>query len=129
MDQPPVKPPVKRSKAPRHAMPEQSARRRVHNYEEVPKGYSSETAIAEAERCLDCKKPHCVEGCPVNIDIPGFLRLIVEGKFEAAAMKLKEQTALPAVCGGVCRQETQGEEKCVLGIKQKPGAIGNLERC
>ena len=124
----PVKPPVKRSKAPRHDMPEQSPRRRVHNYEEVPKGYTPETAIAEAERCLDCKKPHCVAGCPVNIDIPGFLRLFVEGKFEDAAAKLKEQTALPAVCGRVCPQETQCEEKCVLGIKQKAVAIGHLER-
>jgi glutamate synthase (NADPH/NADH) small chain len=109
-------------------MPEQSARRRVTNFEEVPKGYSPELAMAEAARCLQCKKPFCVEGCPVNIDIPGFISLIAEGQFAEATMKLKEQTALPAVCGRVCPQESQCEGKCVLGKKFQPVGIGYLER-
>src|SRR5438477_10908800 len=86
--------PVKAKKtprAPRQAMPEQSPRRRASNFLEVPKGYSPEVAIVEATRCLKCPKPLCVLGCPVNIDIPGFVSLIAEGKFEAAAQKLKEQ--------------------------------------
>jgi glutamate synthase (NADPH/NADH) small chain len=109
-------------------MPEQSPRRRAQNFEEVPKGYSPEAALVEASRCLECKKPLCVLGCPVNIDIPAFVRLIKQGKFEEAAMKLKEQTALPAVCGRVCPQETQCEEKCVLSKKFESVAIGRLER-
>jgi glutamate synthase (NADPH) small chain len=113
------KPAPKAGRTPRQSMPEQSARRRVSNFQEVPKGYLPETAIAEALRCLQCKKPFCVDGCPVNIDIPAFVKLIAEGKFPEAAMKLKEQTALPAVCGRVCPQETQCEERCVLGKKFK----------
>jgi glutamate synthase (NADPH/NADH) small chain len=128
MDESPNKAPVKQPRPPRQAMPEQSPRRRAQNFEEVPKGYSPETAQLEASRCLDCKKPLCVAGCPVNIDIPGFVRLIKEGKFVEAAMKLKEQTALPAVCGRVCPQETQCEEKCVLTKKFESVAIGRLER-
>ena len=128
MDESPNKAPVKQPRPPRQAMPEQSPRRRAQNVEEVPKGYSPETAQLEASRCLDCKKPLCVAGCPVNIDIPGFVRLIKEGKFVEAAMKLKEQTALPAVCGRVCPQETQCEEKCVLTKKFESVAIGRLER-
>jgi glutamate synthase (NADPH/NADH) small chain len=128
MDETSSKPPAKQARPPRQPMPEQSPRRRAQNFEEVPKGYSPETAQLEASRCLDCKKPLCVAGCPVNIDIPGFLRLIKQGKFIEAAMKLKEQTALPAVCGRVCPQETQCEEKCVLTKKFESVAIGRLER-
>jgi glutamate synthase (NADPH/NADH) small chain len=128
MEQSPNNPSLKGNKVPRHKMPEQSARRRVTNFEEVPKGFSPETAIAEAARCLQCKKPFCVDGCPVNIDIPGFVGLIAQGKFAEATMKLKEQTALPAVCGRVCPQETQCEGKCVFGKKFEPVAIGSLER-
>jgi len=109
-------------------MPEQDPRRRAHNFQEVPRGYSEETAITEASRCLVCGKPRCVQGCPVNIDIPGFIRLIAEGEFIAAHEKLQEQTALPAVCGRVCPQETQCEAVCVLSKKDEPVAIGRLER-
>jgi len=115
-------------KIPRQPMPEQDPRRRRHNFEEVPKGYSPETAKLEASRCLKCKKPFCVEGCPVNIRIPDFISLIAEGKFDQALLKLKEQTALPAVCGRVCPQESQCEARCILGKKGEPVAIGRLER-
>jgi len=115
-------------KIPRQPMPEQDPRRRRYNSEEVPMGYSPETAKIEASRCLQCKKPLCVEGCPVNIRIPDFIKLIAEGKFVESLLKLKEQTALPAVCGRVCPQETQCEARCILGKKGDPVAIGRLER-
>jgi glutamate synthase (NADPH) small chain len=118
----------KKAKTPRQPMPEQNPRRRRHNFEEVPKGYSEETAMLEASRCLGCKKPGCVEGCPVNINIPGFVRLLAEGKYIEALIKLKEQNALPAVCGRVCPQESQCESKCIIGKKGEPVAIGRLER-
>ncbi len=124
----PIAAPVKKQRPPRQPMPEQSPRRRATNFLEVPRGYTPEMAIVEATRCLQCKKPQCVLGCPVNIDIPGFVGLIAEGKFEAAAAKLKEQTALPAVCGRVCPQETQCEAQCILGKKFEPVAVGRLER-
>lgn len=109
-------------------MPEQSPRRRKYNFEEVPYGYSNETAVMEANRCLKCKKPLCVEGCPVHIRIPDFIQLIEDGKFVEAAWKLKEQNALPAVTGRVCPQEKQCESRCILGKKGEPVAIGRLER-
>jgi len=109
-------------------MPEQAPEDRARNFEEVPYGYSEETAILEAGRCLKCKKPRCVAGCPVNVDIPGFIALVQEGKFIEAAWKLKEQNALPAVCGRVCPQEEQCEKLCVLGVKGEPVAVGRLER-
>jgi glutamate synthase (NADPH/NADH) small chain len=109
-------------------MPEQAPEDRARNFEEVPYGYSQETAILEASRCLKCKKPRCVPGCPVNVDIPGFIALVQAGKFVEAAWKLKEQNALPAVCGRVCPQEEQCEKLCVLGVKGEPVAIGRLER-
>jgi glutamate synthase (NADPH) small chain len=118
----------KKAKVPRHPMPEQDPQRRRTNFEEVPKGYPENIAVEEALRCLNCKKPHCVEGCPVNINIPGFVKLIGEGKFVEALLKLKEQTALPAVCGRVCPQESQCEARCILGKKGEPVAIGRLER-
>lgn len=113
---------------PRQPMPEQDPRRRARNFQEVPFGYSPETALVEASRCLQCRKPKCVAGCPVHIDIPAFIKRIAEGKFVEATVKLKEQTALPAVCGRVCPQESQCEELCILGKKGDPVAIGRLER-
>ena len=109
-------------------MPEQAPEDRARNFEEVPCGYSEQTAMLEASRCLKCKKPRCVEGCPVNINIPAFIALVQEGKFIEAAWKIKEQNALPAVCGRVCPQEEQCEKLCVLGVKGEPVAIGRLER-
>lgn len=113
---------------PRQPMPEQDPRRRRTNFEEVPRGYTEETAMLEASRCIQCKKPGCVAGCPVNINIPAFIKKIAEGKFVDALLKLKEQTALPAVCGRVCPQESQCEAGCILGKKGDPVAIGRLER-
>jgi len=116
------------SAIPRQPMPEQPAESRIRNFEEVPFGLRPEQAVLEARRCLQCKKPKCVEGCPVGIDIPGFIRLIAQEDFLGAARKLKEQNTLPAICGRVCPQETQCEVLCVLGRKGEPVAIGNLER-
>ncbi len=118
----------KKPKVPRQKMPEQDPRRRRSNFEEVPYGYTEELALAEASRCLKCKKPLCITGCPVNIRIPDFIKLIEEGKFIEAAWKLKEQNTLPAVTGRVCPQETQCEILCILGKKGDPVAIGRLER-
>jgi glutamate synthase (NADPH) small chain len=109
-------------------MREQLPRERVNNFKEVPLGYSEEEARAEARRCLKCKKPLCVEGCPVNVRIPEFITLIEDGRFSDAARKIKETNALPAICGRVCPQETQCEAKCILGKKGTPIAAGNLER-
>ena len=117
-----------KEKIPRQPMPEQAPEDRARNFEEVPYGYSEETAILEASRCLKCKKPRCVAGCPVGVDIPGFIALVQEGKFLEAAWKLKEQNALPAVCGRVCPQEEQCEKQCVLAIKGESVAVGRLER-
>lgn len=116
------------SKLPRHEMPTQNAEERIHNFSEVALGYAPETAIAEAQRCLNCKKPKCVDGCPVLVDIPEFISSVAEGNFVEAARRLKLKTSLPAVCGRVCPQENQCEGKCVLGIKGEPVAIGRLER-
>ena len=115
-------------KIPRQNMPEQDPKARAKNFNEVPFGYSPETAMLEASRCIQCKRPFCVEGCPVEIDIPAFIKLISEGKFLEAARKIKEKNILPAVCGRVCPQEEQCEMKCVLGKKFEPVAIGRLER-
>ncbi|MEO0074203.1 MAG: NADPH-dependent glutamate synthase [candidate division WOR-3 bacterium] len=109
-------------------MREQDPRARASNFDEVPFGYSAEEAKAEAERCLQCKKPSCVDGCPVNVDIPGFIRHIAAGNFLEAMKVMKRTNVLPAICGRVCPQETQCEGKCVLGRKMEPVAIGNLER-
>jgi len=118
----------KKEKLPRHKMPEQDPKVRIHNYNEVPIGYSEETAMKEASRCIQCKKPGCRTGCPVGVDIPAFIKLIAEGKFIEAAWKLKEDSALPAVCGRVCPQEDQCEKLCILGKKDEPVAVGRLER-
>ncbi len=109
-------------------MREQSADVRIHNNLEVPLGYSEEEAINEAKRCLQCKKPLCVTGCPVGINIPGFIGHIAEGNFRDAVRVLKERTVLPAVCGRVCPQEEQCEKMCILGKKMEPVGIGRLER-
>ncbi len=122
--------PVKeRMKIPRRKMPEREPEERNRDFEEVNRGLSSEEAVLEARRCLDCANPQCVLGCPVAIDIPGFIKLIESGEFEAAARKLKETNSLPAICGRVCPQESQCEEVCTL--KKSTGVsvgIGNLER-
>jgi len=109
-------------------MREQDALKRGKDFEEVPFGYSEEEAIKEATRCLQCKKPVCVKGCPVFVQIPEFIDQIANGDFAGAAKTLKETNALPAVCGRVCPQEDQCELKCILGKKGDPIGIGNLER-
>ena len=118
----------KREKIPRQPIPEQDPTVRSKNFDEVPYGYPEETAILEAKRCLQCKKPPCVAGCPVEIDIPAFIQLVAEGDFIGAAHKIKETNTLPAICGRVCPQESQCEAVCILGKKQEPVAIGRLER-
>ncbi|MDR3182707.1 MAG: NADPH-dependent glutamate synthase [Planctomycetaceae bacterium] len=109
-------------------MPEQPAAVRAKNFLEVPLGYSPDDAVAEASRCIQCKKPGCVEGCPVNVKIPEFLKLLRERNFAAAEQKIKETSSLPAVCGRVCPQETQCEARCILGKKSEPVAVGRCER-
>ena len=118
----------KKEKIPRQPMPEQDPKLRVRNFEEVPFGYSPQTATVEAGRCLQCKNPSCMPGCPVEIDIPAFIARIKEGDFGGAIAKLKEKNVLPAVCGRVCPQELQCEKVCILGKKGDPVAIGRLER-
>ena len=107
---------------------EQEPEERAHNFEEVCLGYTEEEARAEASRCLNCKNPRCVAGCPVSIDIPGFLQQVIAGQEAKAAGIIAESSALPAVCGRVCPQETQCEGVCIRGIKGEPVAIGKLER-
>ena len=119
------KKPIQKTRTP---MPEQDPQRRARNFDEVPLGYSPEQARKEADRCLMCKEPKCIAGCPVNVDIPGFIELVTQGDFAAAARKIKQTNALPAVCGRVCPQETQCEERCVLAKKFEPVAVGRLER-
>ncbi len=116
------------AKVDRHAMPKQDSRERVRNFNEVALGYPAEAAVEEAKRCIACPKKPCVAGCPVEVDIPSFVKLIAEGKFVEAARSIKEKNSLPAICGRVCPQETQCEERCTLGKKGKPVAIGALER-
>ncbi len=118
----------KKEKIPRQKMPEQEPHVRARNFQEVPHGYTPELAQKEAERCIQCKDPRCVAGCPVEIDIPAFIKLIKEGDFEGSIRKLWEKNALPAVCGRVCPQEVQCEGLCIIGKKDEPVAIGNLER-
>ncbi|WP_315861772.1 NADPH-dependent glutamate synthase [Desulfatiglans anilini] len=118
----------KKEKVPRQPMPEQSAEVRRRNFEEVPRGYTAEMAMKEAERCLQCKNPACMNGCPVSIEIPAFIKHVKEGDFTKAVRKIWERNALPAVCGRVCPQEIQCEGLCILGKKGEPVAIGNLER-
>ena len=109
-------------------MPEQDPQVRAHNFKEVTLGYTAEMAIEEAKRCLSCKNPKCVEGCPVNVRIPEFIKKVQEGDFKAAYEIITSTNALPALSGRVCPQETQCESRCVRGIKGEPVAIGRLER-
>ena len=112
----------------KHEMPSQEPAVRARNFKEVALGYTAEVAVAEAQRCLNCKTKPCVSGCPVNINIPDFISHIKEGKFEEAYQVIVQTSSLPAVCGRVCPQESQCESKCTLGVKFEPVGIGRLER-
>lgn len=109
-------------------MPTQPAAERVRNFQEVALGFDAGLAQQEAVRCIQCKKPVCIQGCPVNVNIPEFIQLIVDGDFTGAARVIKETNNLPAICGRVCPQEEQCEKYCVLGKRFEPVAIGRLER-
>ena len=117
-----------RMQIPRQPMPEQAPDSRNKNFTEVNLGFTEELAKLEAERCLQCPKPKCVEGCPVGVQIKDFIKLVAEGDYLAAASKIKENNVLPAVCGRVCPQEEQCEARCVTGVKGESVAIGRLER-
>jgi glutamate synthase (NADPH/NADH) small chain len=117
-----------RMKLPRQEMPVQDPIARGRNYDEVALGFEDETALLEALRCLQCKRPKCVEGCPVGVNIPRFIERVVAGDMPGAARSLKADNNLPAICGRVCPQETQCEAVCVMGKKHEPVAIGRLER-
>ena len=119
------KPKIKKEAVP---MPKQKPEVRKQNFNEVALGYTKEQAIEEANRCLQCPKPQCVQGCPVEIDIPAFIKLIREEKFDEAVKKIKEKNSLPAICGRVCPQEEQCQKFCVLGKVGDPVSIGRLER-
>ena len=112
----------------KNPMPEQEPLVRNKNFEEVALGYTAETAMDEAKRCLNCKKPKCREGCPVNVRIPEFIAKVAEGEFDEAYKIITSTNALPAVCGRVCPQENQCEGKCVRGVKGESVGIGRLER-
>ncbi|MDP2914640.1 MAG: NADPH-dependent glutamate synthase [Candidatus Aminicenantes bacterium] len=122
------KPEKKKLDLQRRPMPKQNHWERVKNFDEVALGYPVAAAVEEASRCIKCKKPLCNQGCPVGIDIPGFIKCIVEGDFGSGIRKIKKTNALPAICGRVCPQEEQCEKTCILGNKQAPVAIGRLER-
>jgi len=110
------------------AMPKQNPKVRKDNFNEVAQGYSEQDALEEANRCLQCGKPQCVAGCPVEVPIPDFIKLMKQGKYEEAIKKIKEKNALPAICGRVCPQEEQCQQKCVMGKVGEPVSIGRLER-
>ena len=112
----------------KHPMPYQDPAARCSNFEEVALGYSEETAVLEASRCIQCKNSPCIDGCPVGIDIPAFIKMISERDYAGAISKIKEKNYLPAICGRVCPQESQCEAKCTIGKKNEPVAIGRLER-
>ena len=107
---------------------EQDAKVRAANFDEVCLGYNKEEAMEEAARCINCKNAQCIKGCPVAIDIPGFIEKVKNGDVEAAYQVISEASSLPAVCGRVCPQESQCEGKCIRGIKGEPVSIGKLER-
>lgn len=119
------KPKIKKEAVP---IPKQKPEERRHNFNEVALGYTEEQALEEANRCLQCPKPQCVTGCPVEIEIPAFIKLLREGKYEEAIAKIKEKNSLPAICGRVCPQEEQCQSKCVVGRVGEPVSIGRLER-
>lgn len=110
------------------AMPSQDAKERARNFNEVALGYTEDMAVEEAHRCSLCKKPKCVEGCPVDVEIPSFIRLVRERDFEGAINKIKEKNGLPAICGRVCPQENQCEKYCIMNKKGDPVGIGRIER-
>lgn len=112
----------------KNPMPSQDPKLRARNFDEVALGYTAEMAVEEADRCLNCKKPLCVEGCPVGISISSFIQKVKVGEFEEAYRIISEASSLPAVCGRVCPQESQCEGRCVRGIKGEPVGIGRLER-
>ncbi len=114
----------------RHSIPmsKQKVETRIHNFNEVAQGYDMEQAVSEAQRCIQCPKPQCIQGCPVELDIPAFVKEIREKNFDEAIRKVKEKNSLPAICGRVCPQETQCQQFCVLGKKGDPLSIGRLER-
>jgi len=116
------------AKKPRQKMPEQNPIDRITNFKEVPLGFNDEMAKLEASRCLQCAEPKCVNGCPVNVDIPRFIKFILENNLRGGIESIKEFNILPAICGRVCPQEVQCEKECVLGKKGDPIAIGALER-
>lgn len=120
--------PKERMAIQRQSMPEQDATARARNFDEVNLGFTEQLALLEAERCIQCKDPKCVKGCPVNVNIPRFIDLVAKGDLAAAAQSLLCDNALPSVTGRVCPQETQCEAECVRGVKAKPVAIGYLER-
>ena len=112
----------------KNPIPEQEPNVRNKNFDEVALGYTVELALDEAKRCLQCRRPMCVTGCPVKVKIPDFINLITKEDFKGAYHKILEDSSLPAICGRVCPQENQCESKCVRGIKGEPVGIGRLER-
>jgi glutamate synthase (NADPH/NADH) small chain len=120
-----AKPKIQKNSVP---MPKQDPKVRIKNFDEVALGYTEEQALAEANRCLQCKNSPCVKGCPVEVDIPAFIKLLREGKFEESIKKIKEKNSLPAICGRVCPQEEQCQKECTLGKVGDPVSIGRLER-
>ncbi len=118
----------KKERIPRQEMPVRKPEERIQDFNEVATGFTEELALTEAKRCLQCPKHPCMDGCPVSVDIPGFIHLINEKDFIGAAQKIKETNLLPAVCGRVCPQEEQCEQVCVVGKIDQPVAIGRLER-
>ncbi|HEC92219.1 MAG TPA: dihydropyrimidine dehydrogenase, partial [Candidatus Atribacteria bacterium] len=121
----PVKERMKREQVP---MPEQDPQERIHNFREVPLGYSKDQAIYEAQRCLQCKVPKCRQGCPAEINIPQFIQKIVEEDFKGAYLEILKTDNLTAITGRVCPQEEQCQKYCILEKQKKPIAIGRLER-
>ena len=130
----PSKPPglskKERLRLPQQVMPEQPAEVRIRNMSEVPLGFSSEQAIAEAARCLECPKPKCVAGCPVGIDIPRFIRQVADGDFAAAVATIRERNLLPAICGRVCPQEDQCQVVCAVtaALRRRPAVTTAMDR-
>lgn len=124
-NKPTPKPKIQKESVP---IPKQKPEERRRNFNEVALGYTEEQALAEANRCLQCPKPQCIQGCPVEIEIPAFIKLIREGKFEEAVKKIKEKNSLPAICGRVCPQEEQCQKFCIVGKVGDPVSIGRLER-
>ncbi|HYA78077.1 MAG TPA: NADPH-dependent glutamate synthase, partial [Verrucomicrobiae bacterium] len=113
-----------------HAVPslKVAAKERIHSFQEVALGFTEDEALVESSRCLNCKEPQCVKGCPVAVNIPAFIKLVKEKRYDEAIHEIKEKNSLPAICGRVCPQEEQCQKLCMLGKKGEPVSIGNLER-